>query len=94
MKQARSLCTVLQSGRAGTHPLAKPARPPAAPGLRLFLGGAHFSQVSLIIFSLLARNKPCYPLCLEHPPTSQAVLLCLSASVSKPFPFRGVYALS
>lgn len=35
----------------------------------LFLGQTDFFQDPLIIFSFRAKYKPCYPLCLEHPPT-------------------------
>lgn len=55
---------------------------PVTPSLCLFLDQTNFIQVSLIIFSFHARNKPCYPPCLEHPPTFQTILFFISALIS------------
>lgn len=77
-----------------THPVAKPVCLPVTPRLCLFLGQTNFFQVPLIIFSFHAKNKPCYPLCLEHPPTSQTILFFISALISKFSSFRWVEEMS
>lgn len=65
----QSLYTVLKVTLYQHTPPAKPACLPVTPSLCLFLGQTNFFQDPLIIFSFHAKYKPCYPLCLEHPPT-------------------------
>ena len=72
------------------HPPAKPVCLLVTPSLCLFLGQTNFFQVPLIIFAFHAKNKPCYPLCLEHPPTFQTILFFISALISKSSSFRWV----
>lgn len=71
-------------------PFAKPMCLLDTPRLCLFLGQTNSFQIPSIFFSFCAKYKPCYPLCLEHPPTCQTILFFISALISKSSSFRWV----